>query len=286
MSTQTMPLPFNPADIKALALDLDGTMLGPGAVLSGRTLRVLAALRGRGIQLIIATGRAVEAAEKYRVPLGADGPMVYFNGALVADMPEGRVLDSTLMDPGVADFCVDISRRRNVYFQVYFPGTAACPGSRLLAEWGGPERDMYHNHTGMLAEIGDLKEALTAPGLRGCIKGMFLTEPETQNLLRAEVEERFGNSVYIAQTLRTFLEVMDARVSKGEGLKKALAYRGLKAAEVIAFGDEENDLPLFAAAGFSVAPANAKDSVKAAANVVTGSNAEDGVASWLEEIGL
>ncbi|GHV68163.1 hydrolase [Spirochaetia bacterium] len=287
-----MSLPFNPADIKALALDLDGTILGPGAVLSGRTLRVLAALRDRGLQLIIATGRAVEAAERFRAPLGAEGPSIYFNGALVVDMPERRVLDSTLLDPGVVDFCVDISRRRKAYFQVFFPETAACPsdtkrpGNRLLAEWGGPERDMYHNHTGILAEIGDLKEALTAPGLRGCIKGMFLAEPEMQDTLRAEIEERFGKSVYISQTLRTFLEIMDAGVSKGEGLKKVLEYRGLKAAEVIAFGDEENDLPLFAAAGFSVAPANAKESVKAAANVVVGSNAEDGVAAWLEEIGI
>jgi hydroxymethylpyrimidine pyrophosphatase-like HAD family hydrolase len=76
---------------------------------------------------------------------------------------------------------------------------------------------------------------------------------------------------------------MNPRVSKGEGLRIALDRRGLKPAEAIAFGDEENDLPLFAAAGFSVAPANAKEPVRRAADLLVPSNAEDGVAAFLEE---
>lgn len=277
-----MPL-TPPETIKALALDLDGTTLGPGAVLTGRTLRALTSLRDRGIQLILATGRAVEAAERFRVPLGAEGPMVYFNGAVVADMPGGRILDPTLLDPAVVDFCVDLSRRTGVYYQVYFPGGPGESGCRLVAERPGPERDMYFNHTGIQAEIGDLKEALAGPGRGGCIKTMFLAEPEAQSLLRIEIEGRFGGGIYIAQTLRTFLEIMDRRVSKGAGLRRVLEYRGLDPSRVIAFGDEENDLPMFAAVDFSAAPANAKDSVKAAAKLVIGSNADDGVAAFLEE---
>jgi len=57
----------------------------------------------------------------------------------------------------------------------------------------------------------------------------------------------------------------------------------LKREEAIAFGDEENDIPMFARAGFSIAPSNAKDAVKAKADLVIGSNVEDGVAAFLEE---
>jgi hydroxymethylpyrimidine pyrophosphatase-like HAD family hydrolase len=56
---------------------------------------------------------------------------------------------------------------------------------------------------------------------------------------------------------------------------------GFSPEEVIAFGDEENDLPLFTTAGFAVAPANARDAVRAAADFVTGPNTEDGVAAFL-----
>jgi Cof subfamily protein (haloacid dehalogenase superfamily) len=277
-----MSIIANPKSIRALALDLDGTLLAPGPILSGRTIQAVKALRQRGLQIIIATGRAIDAAETFRSSLGAEGPMIYFNGAVVADMGNGGILKTTLLDIRAAEFCLDISRETGVYFQVYFPG-----GKEgrivLMAEKDSPEREMYRNHTGILAELGDIKEALQRPGLPGCVKGMFLAEPDAQAVIRPRLEDRLGKSVYIVQTYRTFLEIMDSGVSKGRGLEFAMECRGLKKEEVIAFGDEENDLPMLAAAGFSAAPSNAKDKVKAAVDVVIGSNAEDGVAVFLEE---
>jgi hydroxymethylpyrimidine pyrophosphatase-like HAD family hydrolase len=90
--------------------------------------------------------------------------------------------------------------------------------------------------------------------------------------------------VYVAQTYPTFLEVMNAGVSKGEGLKIAMKYRGLKPEQVIALGDEENDLPMFSVAALSAAPANAKEKVRLAADRVFTSNAEEGAAVFLEDI--
>jgi Cof subfamily protein (haloacid dehalogenase superfamily) len=279
-----MSHPFlDPAAVKALALDLDGTALRPDTTMSGRTLRALRGCLDRGIAVIFCTGRAIEAAEPYRIPLDAGGPMVYFNGAEVVDMPGGKVLHATMLDPDAVDFCVDLSRRTGVYYQVYFPGTPEYPRGKLMAERQSEETEMYRKHTGIQAVIGDLKEALAEPGVTGCIKSMFLAEPEIQDALRPQILERFGARVYVARTLRTFLEVMAAGVSKGRGLALALEHRGLAPEGVIALGDEENDLPLFETAGFSAAPANAKDKVRAAADRVIGSNAEDGVAVFLEE---
>jgi hydroxymethylpyrimidine pyrophosphatase-like HAD family hydrolase len=64
----------------------------------------------------------------------------------------------------------------------------------------------------------------------------------------------------------------------------ALKHRGIRPEEAMAFGDEENDLPMFGPAGFAVCPANAKDSVKAKADFIAGSNAEDGIAAFLEDV--
>jgi len=275
-------------DIKALAFDLDGTLLGPGAVLTERTLQLVRGCVEKGIHVIFATGRAVEASEKYRVPLEATGPMVYFNGAIVAEMPEGKILHATLLKKEITEFCVDLSREKGVYFQMYIPGTDGPktkekPGQPLLTEKEHPQRDMYYNHTGLLAEIADLKEVLKRPEVEGCIKGMFLAEPEVLDSLRPFVETRFGKEVYVVRSTKTFLEILDPRVSKGKGLLLALEDRGIKPEETIAFGDEENDLPMFGAAGLSIAPANAKEAVKAKADLIVGSNAEDGVAAFLEE---
>jgi Cof subfamily protein (haloacid dehalogenase superfamily) len=171
-----------------------------------------------------------------------------------------------------------------VYYQVFFPGSLHDPRVTLMTETEGPERNLYYEHTGILAELGDLKEALRRPELSGCVKSMFLAEPEVQAALRPKLDAHFNGSVYIAQTLRTFLEVMDKNVSKGKGLAFVMERLSLKAEEVIAFGDEENDIPMFEAAGFSAAPSNAKESVKAAADLIIASNAEDGVAAYLEEL--
>jgi hydroxymethylpyrimidine pyrophosphatase-like HAD family hydrolase len=208
--------------------------------------------------------------------------MVYFNGTEVVDMPEARVLSAGLLNLEVVDFCIDISRSMGVHYQVFFPAAA---GSRetLMIEKYSAEAEMYQKHTGIVPVIGDLKEAIAKPGLSGCIKGMFIAESAVQDLIRPRLTARFGSSMYMAQTFPTFLEIMRAGVSKGEGLKFAMKQRGLKAEEVIALGNEENDLPMFNAVGFSAAPTNSRETVRSAADLVIGSNEEDGVAAFLEE---
>jgi Cof subfamily protein (haloacid dehalogenase superfamily) len=237
----------------------------------------------RGIKIIIATGRAVESAEPFRLALGLEGPMICFNGALVADMPSCEILNAVLLDRKAAEYCVDLSREMSVYCQGSMPVSGGDPWVTLMAERDGPEREMYYEHTGILAELSDLKEVFRRPGLNGCYKLMFLAEPETQALLRPRLNECLGKSVYMAQTMRTFLEVLDAKVSKGRGLEIVMERLSIKSEEVMAFGDEENDLPMFAVAGYSAAPSNAKDAVKAEAGLVVGSSAEDGVAAFLED---
>jgi Cof subfamily protein (haloacid dehalogenase superfamily) len=210
--------------------------------------------------------------------------MIYYNGALVAEftaeMPEGKFLQATLLDKKKAEFCVDLSRETGIYCQIYLLNEKRIP---LLAERDGPEREMYYKHTGILAELVDLKEALSQREFSGCVKAMFLAEPELFAELRLRLDEHLGKSVYIAQTLRTFLEVMDAKVSKGQGLSFSMERLSLRREEIIAFGDEENDIPMFAEAGFTIAPSNAKETVKAKADLVVASNAEDGVAIFLED---
>jgi Cof subfamily protein (haloacid dehalogenase superfamily) len=273
----------HPRSIKALALDLDGTILRPDNSLSERTVGVIRACVDRGIRPVICTGRAIEAAEKYRAALGAGGPHVYYNGAVVAEMPGWKIHTMILQDRESALFCVDLSRKTGLYCQVYLPGTPERPRHRLVAERGGPERDFYLRHTGLEAEIGDMEAVLKDPAVPGCIKTMFIADAEAQALVRPVIEERYGGDLYIAGTMGPFLELMNPRATKGEGLQAVLNILNLNSRDLIAFGDEENDLPTFKTVAFSAAPANARDTVKAAADMVIGSNADDGVAAFLEE---
>ncbi|MDR1420348.1 MAG: HAD hydrolase family protein [Treponema sp.] len=285
----TSPRILDPKNVRAIALDLDGTALLPGNTFSPRTVKVLKACMEKGIAVIIATGRAVDAAEKYRAAIGTEGPMVYFNGAEVVDMPSRKLLSAALLDREAAVFCAELSRSMGVHFQVFLPGRAGKAGpvldaEILLVEKESPEAEMYRGHTGLVPVTGDIVEALSAPGCTGCIKGMFIAEPALHGVISGKIAGRFGNGVAVMRTYPTFLEVMNPGVSKGEGLKTALFSRGVDPSRTVALGDEENDLSMFAAAGFSAAPANARGSVREAADLVIGANSEDGAAVFLEEL--
>lgn len=271
----------DPKKIKALAFDLDGTLLAPGAVLTELSLKVLGACLGLGLRIIIVTGRSAASADRYRREIGFTGPLVCFNGAKAALMPGGEVLWLRLLDPLAADFCVDLSRETGAYYQAYFVRGDKPFGEALMGEKDGPWPAAYREHTGIHPEFGDLKAALRAPDFEGCIKGMFLAEPELLDRIRPRLEERFGCGACVTKSSKTFLEVLPAGTSKGTGLKALMERYGLAPEELIAFGDEENDLPMLAASGFAAVPANAGPRIRAAADIVTLANSEDGPALFL-----
>jgi HAD superfamily hydrolase (TIGR01484 family) len=183
----------------------------------------------------------------------------------------------------VVDFAIDLARSIDVHFQVLFPPEG---GQReaLLIEKERPESEMYYRHTGITPVVTDLKAAIAATKQKGVIKAMFIAEPAVLAAIRPKLFERFGTSIYITGSFPTFLEMMNAEVSKGAGLKTVMECRGLKPEEVLACGDEENDLPMFTIAGFSAAPCTAKEKVRAAADFIFGPPAEEGLAAFLDDL--
>jgi len=283
---------FEPDKIKAIAIDLDGTTLMPDTSIGERTVKTLQKLISSGMQVIIATGRAIIASEKYRNAIGAEGPMVFFNGAEVVDLPSGKLLHTSFINTDVIDHGTDIARSLGVHYQVYLPaGISPDTGKEdpqqkwemLLIEKYGEEADLYKKHTGIVPVIKDLKILAALPDLKKCIKGMYIADPSLHDEIRKRMYDRFGDTIHILRSFPTFLEVVNAGVSKGEGLKIAMWHRGLKKEEVIAFGDEENDLPMFTAAGFCAAPESAREKIKNAADFVYGPIAEEGLAAYLEK---
>ena len=284
---------IDPSKIRALALDLDGTTLLPDATLGERTRDCLRKLISNGMQVMLATGRAIESSRRYFSAIGAQGPMVFFNGAEVADIPSGKMLSANLIGVEVAEFGIDMARSMGIHYQIYLPAgispeTGKIDPQRkweaLVVDRQSPESELYYRHTGIAAVAIDLKSIAAMPDLKGCIKGMFIVDPSLHDEIRRRLYERFGDKINVIRSFPTFLEILNNGVSKGAGLKTAMKHRGLKPQEVIAFGDEENDLSMFEAAGFSAAPANARDKIREAADVIYPSTAEEGLAVYLEEI--
>jgi len=285
---------FDPKKIKGLAVDLDGTALLPEGVLGSRTKDCIKKLISGGMQIIISTGRSVESSEKYRSAFGAYGPMVFFNGAEVVDVPSGKILHTDGIGMDVVDYGTDIARDLNIHYQVYLPaGISPDTGEKnsvqkreiLVIDKYGKEAEMYRRHTSIVPVVKDLKKIAALP-LDFCIKGMYIADPSLHDEIRRRMNDRFGEQVNVMRSYPTFLEIINKGVSKGEGLKIAMEHRGLKPEEVIAFGDEENDVPMFTAAGFACVPGNAREKIREQADYIYKPNTEEGLAQYLEEVFL
>jgi len=271
--------PSLPKNIRALALDLDGTSLLPDSTMGERTIAALRGCLDRGIAVLLCTGRSPVAAEPFRKAIGAEGPMVFYNGAAVIDAPSGKLLAGTLLAADIAAACVSIARREDLHFHTFLQD------DRLVYDRHRAEAEAYRLRTGLIGTETDMGALFSegGEGVSGCIKGMFIAEADKLDPIQDELDARFGGRIYRARSHSTFLEVMAAGVSKGAALRLALELRGLSPAETLALGDAENDLPMLEAAGYAVAPANATDAVRSRAHRVVASNVEEGPARFIEE---
>jgi Cof subfamily protein (haloacid dehalogenase superfamily) len=269
--------------IKAVSIDLDGTVLRPEGRLSGYTIDVIKKCARRGISIIVNTGRSVGSAEPYRSVLGAEGLMVYFNGAEVVSMPEKKIIKASLLGNALALECNAIARRHHIHFHVFFSDSDDAGLESLIAENTSEAATFYKNRTGIDFQFDDLCGALSGDEGSHCVKGIFIAPSAELDALRPELNKTFAGKVSIVKSAPELLEILHPAASKGNGLRFVMDSLNLKTEEVIAFGDEENDLSMFGIAGFACAPANARESVKAAADIVIGANSEDGVAAFLEK---
>lgn len=267
-------------NIQAIAIDLDGTMLRSDGTMGDLTRNALSLCRERGIQVIICTGRSPQAAEPYWKTLDSSGPMVFYNGAAVIDVPSGRLCAGTLVPPDIILGCVEISRRRDIHFQAFLSG------DRLVYERERAETALYEGRTGLKGTPFDMKTLFNSRegSQQGCIKGMFIADPFILDSVEAELDARFDGRIYRARSHDNYLEVMAVGVSKGYGLSVALQLRGIGPEATVAFGDAENDLPMADAAAWFIAPANAIESVKARASMIVDSNDAEGPGKFLWQL--
>ena len=281
---EKIPPNIDPENIKALAFDLDGTILRPDSVLSERTIGVLKALMARNIAVIITTGRSPQSSEPYRSAIGTEGPMVYYNGAEVILMPVLETLSLSLLEHEIVNYCVDLARSLEMYMHIFLPRKKGELWELLLAEGFEREAKLYSKRTGLHVSFDDLKTAMEDPSVKGCIKMMLIADEDKLKIVSDKLNVRFGDRVYMARSYPRFLEIINGRANKGNGLSLALNYLGISNKNVIAFGDADNDIPLFKAAGFSIAPANADTHVLQAVDMIVDSNLNDGVAAFLERL--
>ena len=260
---------------RLVATDLDGTIVRSDGTISDRTREAIARVEQAGVPFVMVTGRPPRWMAPIADATGHRGVAVCANGALVYDLHTERVVRSWMLDPSDALEVVEALRRElpGIAFAVEKGPTDGSPGgfareSAYVPRWDSAE-----------LEVQELEDMLAG----GAVKLLARHEEMGSDALLAAARSQVGALVEATHSSGDgLLEISAAGVSKASGLAHLAEERGVEAADVIAFGDMPNDLPMLAWAGRGIAVANAHPEVLAAAGEVTASNDDDGVAQVLE----
>ena len=260
--------------IRLVATDLDGTLLRPDGTISARTQAALARAQARGMTIVFVSARSPRSVRVYAAEAGVNGFAICANGAIVYDLERSRIVDHHALDPAVA-------RRLVLGLRERVPGTSfACERELVfscepLYDEHNPyaDRDLDYVRADALELIADplTKLIVRHPGL-----------PLTQ--LADLASELAGADAAVTFSGEHFVEISAPGVTKAFALERLCERLRIGRTEVIAFGDMPNDLPLLAWAGRSIAVANAHPEVLAAADEMSASNADDGVALVVEKL--
>lgn len=262
---------------KAVFLDMDGTLLKSDHSVSEPTIEKIRELTGKGIRVVLVSARSVGAVLPTfrKIGLPSATPLISLNGSYIVEN-EKPIFDVTI-DLGITAQVTEEVRPYKATIAYY-----------LRREWYSEVRDAWTDHEQKIMDeplrvgpIGQWIEEWSVRGI-GPNKMMVMSEPENIACIQEHLLRLYDGRLNIYPSKATYLEVMDSRGSKANAVRFVSERLGLSPGEVIAMGDNYNDIGMLRFAGMGVAMGNAPDEIKANADYITDTNNSDGVRKALE----
>lgn len=263
--------------IRAVFLDLDGTLNNDDKIITERTRSALMRAQIQGVRLVLASARPSPGLYKERDILHLQeygGVLMSYNGGRIVDAATGKVLFETAMNIKTAKEILRMLEK--------LPVTPILDdGCRFYVTDPDGYKVPYEcqNNRMTCMQVNNLADFLWfAP-----IKILLSVQPELLSEIKAQIACLLPRELTVVQTAPFYLEIIPSSINKGQGIVDTCRALEICPEETAAFGDAENDIPMLKAAGVGVAMGNASDGVKAAADEVTAGNNDDGIALWLEK---
>ena len=285
--------------IRLLALDLDGTLLNSRGEVSEGNLRAIAAVREVGVRVALVTGRRFRDARPLALQLGLDVPVISHNGALTKHARTLETVAVRLLPLREAHEVLRVGRENGADALISDDPHGAgvliydhmSDDNQALAKYIAWSRRIHGDEvTEAVRRVPSLEDYLDHAPVHITFSGGV----EGMKHLSERLSEELGAGVKLLSTIYpkmdfALLDVLHPKVSKGAGVEAATLELGLKREEVMAVGDNFNDLEMLQYAGTSVLMGNAEASLRAlfsdrASCHTTATNDEDGVAVAIEKI--
>jgi Cof subfamily protein (haloacid dehalogenase superfamily) len=258
---------------KLIALDLDGTLLTSRGDISERNVTAIQAAANAGHHVVIATGRPLHLVADLGGQLGTSvSHVVGANGSMIGTFPDGQLLR-------LMGFDIDLARQAVEAFRQSLPGT----GFAIATDVGMAHERGFAERMPAVVDTDPTDDVLTLGGTEA-FKLFAFHDDMTVPALLSEAPSLLPDTLAATHMGADAIDIGLATIDKCAGLQWVCAQLDVDASDVIAFGDEWNDITMLEWAGRGVAMGNADARVRAAANEVAPTNMADGVAVVLERL--
>lgn len=269
--------------IKMIALDLDNTLLLKDLTIPQETIDVLHEASECGTHVVISSGRMRAAAKRYADVIGTTDSIVCCNGAEIYSGDGELMYDASIPVETVKELVL-LCEKKGIYVQLYW-------GDDIVIErWNEKTEEYPDSHNQRVIEVGSWSDAVSGKPdgiiMQSSPKALLIGEPDTVEDMIADISEAMGGRLNFIRSSRSYVEVLAPGVSKGEGLKLLADKLGIDSSEVMACGDNMNDMAMVTWAGTGVAVANAVPALKEAADYVASQERSYGVAEAVRKFVL
>lgn len=267
--------------VRMIAFDLDGTLLTTDKRLTDETRRTLEQAAKRGILLVPATGRPLTGMPAEVLGIAGVRYAITANGARVVSAEDGKILREKLISVEKARKVLDIYGEYDTLREIYYDGQGYMEARQMeQLDHYVPDPNMAKYMRNTRKCVPDLMEKFRQENrAMDKVQAVFACAGEKEQAFR-RIREMKG--VEATGVLSYNIEVTAGGINKGEALLWLAGELGIDREEILAFGDGANDADMIRAAGIGAAMEVSVPEVRAAADILAGSNDEDGVARAIQ----
>ena len=269
-------------NIRAIFTDIDGTLLDSARQLSPKTIEVVKKA-AKKIPFILASSRMPSAMRHLQAELDIlEHPLICYNGGFVIQYRNGNpgleVLGSIFIPSEICASILSLAADTSIHVSLYYED-----------EWYAPTMDKWTDREQTITKTSAIIASPQAVIKQwqqkniGAHKVMCMGPAEEISVLEKRLRDQHGEQIHIYCSRSTYLELAPKTISKATAMKLIAARYDIPVSDIMAFGDNYNDIEMLEAAGMGIAVANAREEAKAVAREITGKSVDDGVALAIEK---
>ena len=269
-------------NIKMIAADLDGTLLRDDKKLDSRTIEVISKVIDNGVIFVIATGRPFNGIPEELLNIKGIRYAITSNGARVVDIATKKTIIRKPLPREKGIKALEIGAKYDTLMEIYYDGQGYADKDKMR------NVENYHKNPNMWNYFRATRKQVDsvmdmALNCENDMDKMQILFPNLEDRQKAWVEVRKIKDINAVDSIGYNIEINSKEAHKGAVLKELADMLSIDISEVMAFGDGDNDASMIKEAGFGVAMGNSGEMALNAADYVTESNNDNGVANAIEK---